>query len=103
VLSQTTQHVVVIQDGTRYHTSQAMKVFFETHADRLTIAQLPAYSPAFNPINRPVPERRQWAITLFYEPPNPAAVPTGEVRLEVWAVCTGQATGWQGEPSQKRR
>jgi len=50
VLSQTTQHVVVIQDGARYHTSKAMQAFFETHADRLTIEQLPAYSPDFNPI-----------------------------------------------------
>jgi transposase len=50
VLSQTTQLVVVIQDGARYHTSKAMQAFFETHADRLTIEQLPAYSPDFNPI-----------------------------------------------------
>jgi transposase len=50
VLSQTTQHVVVIQDGARYHPSTAMQVFFEAHAERLTIAQLPAYSPDFNPI-----------------------------------------------------
>jgi transposase len=50
VLAQTTHHVVVIQDGARYHTSTAMKVFFEAHAERLTIAQLPAYSPDFNPI-----------------------------------------------------
>jgi transposase len=50
VLSQTTQHVVVIQDGARYHTSKAMHAFFETHADRLSIEQLPTYSPDFNPI-----------------------------------------------------
>ena len=50
VLSQTTQPVVVIQDGARYHTSKAMRAFFVTHADRLTIEQLPAYSPDFNPI-----------------------------------------------------
>ena len=50
VLSQTTPHVVVIQDGARYHTSKAMHAFFETHADRLSIEQLPAYSPDFNPI-----------------------------------------------------
>src|SRR6187200_1394709 len=50
VLSQTTQPVVVIQDGARYHTSKAMQAFFESHADRLTIEQLPAYSPDFNPI-----------------------------------------------------
>jgi len=50
VLSQTTQHVVVIQDGARYHTSKAMQAFFETHADRLSIEQLLAYSPDFTPI-----------------------------------------------------
>jgi transposase len=50
VLSQTTQHVVVMHDGARYHTSKARHVFFETHAERLTLAQLPAYSPDFTPI-----------------------------------------------------
>jgi transposase len=50
VLSQTTRPVVVIQDGARYHTSKAMEVFFKMHEDRLTIEQLPAYSPDFNPI-----------------------------------------------------
>lgn len=50
VLSQTTQHVFVIQDGARYHTSKAMEQFFAAHAKRLTKVQLPAYSPDFNPI-----------------------------------------------------
>jgi transposase len=50
VLAQTTQHVVVIQDGARYHTSKAMQQFFATHAERLTIEPWPAYSPDFNPI-----------------------------------------------------
>jgi hypothetical protein len=52
--------------------------------------------------SRPVPERRQWAVTLLYEPPKPAAVPAGEVKIEVWAVCTEQAVGRPGELSQKR-
>jgi transposase len=50
VLSQTPQPIVVIQDGARYHTSKAMEAFFKMHEDRLTIEQLPAYSPDFNPI-----------------------------------------------------
>jgi transposase len=50
VLAQTTQHVVVIQAGARYHTSKAMHAFFETPADRLSLEQLPAYSPDFTPI-----------------------------------------------------
>src|SRR5918992_3068127 len=50
VLSQTPHHIVVIQDGARYHTSKAMHAFFKAHADRLTIEQRPAYSPDFNPL-----------------------------------------------------
>ena len=50
VLAQTEQHIILIQDGARYHTSQAMNDFFATHAARLTKFQLPSYSPDFNPI-----------------------------------------------------
>jgi transposase len=50
VLSQTTPPVGVIPDGARYHTSKAMQAFFEPHASRLPIAQLPAYAPDFNPL-----------------------------------------------------
>ena len=39
VLQQTTQHIFVIQDGARYHTSKAMGQFFETYAPRLTKVQ----------------------------------------------------------------
>jgi hypothetical protein len=50
VLSQPTQHVVVIQDGARYHTSKAMPQLFDAQADRLTIEPLPASSPDCKPI-----------------------------------------------------
>lgn len=50
VLAQTTQPIILIQDGARYHTSLAMRNFFAAHADRLTVCQLPSYSPDFNPI-----------------------------------------------------
>lgn len=52
VLAQTNQHIVLVQDGARYHTSAAMRQFFATHADRLTVYQLPAYSPDYNPIEK---------------------------------------------------
>lgn len=52
VLAQTKQHIVLIQDGARYHTSKAMKAFFEQHKDRLTVYQLPSYSPDYNPIEK---------------------------------------------------
>jgi transposase len=50
ILDHTTQHVILIQDGARYHTSKATRAFFEAHAARLTVFQLPSYSPDYNPI-----------------------------------------------------
>jgi transposase len=50
VLRQTPQHIILIQDGARYHTSRPMQDFFAAHSARLTKFQLPSYSPDFNPI-----------------------------------------------------
>jgi transposase len=52
VLNQTDRPILLIQDGARYHTSAAMKAFFAQHQDRLTVFQLPSYSPDFNPIEK---------------------------------------------------
>ncbi len=50
VMAQTSQPLIIIQDGARYHTSKAMQAFFAQHQARLTVYQLPSYSPDFNPI-----------------------------------------------------
>jgi transposase len=50
VLAQATEHLFLIQDGAKYHTSKATRLFFEQHRDRLTVYQLPSYSPDYNPI-----------------------------------------------------
>lgn len=50
VLAQTQEHLILIQDGAKYHTCQATKNFFTLYSDRLTKFQLPSYSPDFNPI-----------------------------------------------------
>lgn len=50
VLEQTQQPLFLVQDGARYHTSKLTKQFFQDHANRLTVAQLPSYSPDYNPI-----------------------------------------------------
>ena len=68
VLSQTRRHVIVIQDGARYHTSKVMQQFFSTHADRLTVKQLPAYSPDFNPIEHLWKKIKKEATHLKYFP-----------------------------------
>ncbi len=50
ILAQTDRPLVVIQDGARYHTSKQVQVWQAAHAARLTVYQLPSYSPDYNPI-----------------------------------------------------
>jgi transposase len=50
LLASTAQPLVVIQDGARYHTSKEVQEWQATHAGRLTVYQLPSYSPDYNPI-----------------------------------------------------
>ena len=52
VLSKTRKHIILIQDGASYHTSKAMKQFFTKKADRITVYDLPSYSPDYNPIEK---------------------------------------------------
>jgi transposase len=68
VLSQTRRHVIVSQDGARSHTSQAMQQFFNAQAARLTIEQLPSYSPDFNPIEHLWKTVKKEATHLKYFP-----------------------------------
>ena len=50
VLAATDQPLVLIQDGARYHTAHQTQRFMAQHAERLTVYQLPSYSPDYNPI-----------------------------------------------------
>jgi len=50
ILAQTTQHLFLIHDGARYHTSASTQAFLATHSARITEHPLPSYSPDYNPI-----------------------------------------------------
>lgn len=50
LLVQVTGPLILIQDGARYHTSKATRQFLEQHKERLSVYQLPSYSPDYNPI-----------------------------------------------------
>jgi transposase len=50
IMEQTTQPLVLIHDGARYHTSAATQAFLAAHRDRITVEPLPSYSPDYNPI-----------------------------------------------------
>ena len=49
-LTQVTGPIILIQDNVSYHVSASLKTFYADHSDRLTVYQLPAYSPDLNPI-----------------------------------------------------
>jgi len=50
IMAQTTEHLFVIHDGARYHTSASTQAFLAAHSDRITAEPLPSYSPDYNPI-----------------------------------------------------
>lgn len=66
VLAQTTEHLILVQDGARYHTSAESKRFFAEHAERLTVFQLPGYSPDYNPIEKLWKKLKQQDTHLHY-------------------------------------
>ena len=49
ILAQTDQPIIVIHDGAKYHTSKDLQSFL-AQQPRLTVFQLPSYSPDYNPI-----------------------------------------------------
>ena len=68
VLEQTQQHIILIQDGARYHTSAAMQAFFAAHTERVTVFQLPSYSPDDNPIEKLWKNVKKEGTHLHYFP-----------------------------------
>ncbi len=50
VLHQTHQPLFLVQDGAKYHVARPVTLFFQQHTHRLTVLQLPSYSPDYNPI-----------------------------------------------------
>jgi transposase len=68
VLAKTRKHIIIVQDGARYHTSAAMQEFFAKHQDRLTVFDLPSYSPDYNPIEKLWKKVKQKGTHLHYFP-----------------------------------
>ncbi len=68
VLSKTRKHIILIQDGAPYHTSKAMRQFFKKKAYRLTVYNLPSYSPDYNPIEKLWKKIKEKEIHLHHFP-----------------------------------
>jgi len=67
-MQQAKKHIILIQDGARYHTSKAMKEFFARHSNQITVCQLPSYSPDYNPIEKLWKKIKEKEVHLHYFP-----------------------------------
>jgi len=96
VLEQTTGQVMLIQDGARYHTSAETQRFFAQHAPRLTVYQLPSYSPDYNPIEKLWKKLKEQDTHLHYFPTfralcekvEQALLKFEQVPQEILALCS---------------
>jgi transposase len=68
VLALTDRHIILIQDQAKYHTSSAIKKFFAANKHRLTVFDLPSYSPDFNPIEKLWKKIKQQETHMHYFP-----------------------------------
>ena len=97
VLAKTKSHLIIIQDGARYHTSKAMQQFFAQHAERLTVQQLPAYSPQFNPIEYLWRNIKKQATHLRYFPTFEDLVKKVDDKLRYFAHTPKKITNLMGK------
>ncbi|MSR82168.1 MAG: IS630 family transposase [Candidatus Latescibacteria bacterium] len=81
LMQQTAQHLFIIQDGARYHTSQSTQTLFHTHRRQLTGCQLPSYSPDFNPIEHLWQAVKKGATHNKYFPTLEAVIDSVETAL----------------------
>jgi transposase len=96
VLEQTTAPLLLIQDGARYHTSKATRQFFAAHSDRLTVFQLPSYSPDYNPIEYLWRNVKQDATHLKYFPTFESLMTSVEETLTDFQTQPAQVKGLFG-------
>jgi len=68
VMAMTRKRLIIIQDGAKYHKSKAVKEFMKSRSDRITIYNLPSYSPDYNPIEKLWKKIKQKGIHLHYFP-----------------------------------
>jgi transposase len=96
VLEQTTQPIILIQDGAKYHTSTETKAFFAQQRARLQVVQLPTYLPDYNPIEKLWKKIKQQETHLHYFPTFEALTEKVEQALlkftnapeEILALCS---------------
>ena len=86
VLARSRQPIYLVQDGAKYHTSKAMQLFFEQHAEFITVCQLPSYSPDFNPIEYLWRKVKQLATHNQYFPQFEQLTASVDAALQYFAM-----------------
>lgn len=100
VLEQTTQPILLIQDGAKYHTSAETQAFFAQQTARLTIFQLPPYSPDYNPIEKLWKQIKQEDTHLHYFPTFEALTERVEHALRKFATVPEAVLALCGLPAE---
>jgi len=100
VLEQTQQPIILIQDGAKYHTSAETTAFFEQHATRLEVCQLPTYSPDYNPIEKLWKKIKEAETHLHYFPTFAALTEKVEQALVKFANAPQEILALCGLPAE---
>ncbi len=90
-------HLILIQDNAPYHVSRALRAFYAAHTDRLTVYQLPAYSPDLNPIEYLWKKVKKDATHLRYFPLFADLIAEVTKTLQRLAGSPEELTSLQGE------
>jgi transposase len=96
VLAQTTQPIILMQDGAQYHTSAETKACCAQQTARLQSVPLPTYAPDYNPIEKLWKKIKQQDTHLHYFPTFEALTEKVEQALlkftnapeEILALCS---------------
>ena len=96
VFAQTTQPLILMQDGAQYQTSAETKACFTQQAARLQVFQLPTYAPDYNPMEKLWKKIKQHDTHLHYFPTFEALTHKVEQALlqftntpeEIFALCS---------------
>jgi len=97
MLSEVEGQIILIQDNAPYHTSGQLQDFFRAHADRLTVYQLPPYSPELNPIEKLWKKVKKEATHLRYFPQFADLVTEVDKALVKLAKLPNELTALAGE------
>ncbi len=90
------KHLFIIPDGASYHMSKLVRDFFADHAARLTVYQLPRYSPDFNPIEFLWRNFKKHATHLRYFPKFADLTAKVDAKLKFFATLPEAIIGLMG-------